>query len=721
MTLKKLHFPPSMALPMIGNYIKNKLMEQVKAVAFIIIYLVLFKLIVLQSAPENAVQVAFGIGLVILGLAMFLDGLFLGLMPLGERVGVQLPQKTNIWVILIFGLFLGFGATLAEPAISTLRQAGEGVTPWDTPLLYRFLELETNLLVWSVGAGVGVAVACGMARFYFGMGLKPFIFILTPILLIMSVWFSFDPNLKYIINLAWDTGGVTTGPVTVPLVLAMGIGISKASGKSNSSAASGFGVVTLASLFPVLGVFVMGLYLNATTPQPVPEKEFFEKANRAKALEMIADEGALKALAFQRGSFEAREAYFGSEKEHRIAVEKMLEDEEYKKSILGTMKLSEWHSRKANEQEKNWLSVKSADILEANGVLQEKDEDKFGELRRIKEEDMAKKAEIRGESVIVSAFAEESRQAVYAVVPLVLLLLLVLVFLLKDRLKTPDEVILGIVLSLAGMAVLTTGIRFGLSSLGNQIGRPLPQVYSNTTQETNRFVLKNFDVNSVVKAYNKRGQLGKYIYIADGKNNIKAVPFDNKRYNRETRVYEHIEKKAALWSSKLTIVGFAVVCLFAFGMGYGSTVAEPALNALGITVEEMTVGTIKRKNVVGVVSVGVGFGLLVGVVRLITNMPACWLLVPGYILLTVLTFYVDDEFAALAWDSGGVTTGPITVPLVLAMGLGIGGGLNVQDGFGIVSMASMFPIMTMLLFGIRIKLKQKKHLSNNSEVASDGK
>ena len=296
-----------------------------------------------------------------------------------------------------------------------------------------------------------------------------------------------------------------------------------------------------------------------------------------------------------------------------------------------------------------------------------------------------------------------------------------LVFLLKDRLKTPDEVILGIVLSLAGMAVLTTGIRFGLSSLGNQIGRPLPQVYSNTTQETNRFVLKNFDVNSVVKAYNKRGQLGKYIYIADGKNNIKAVPFDNKRYNRETRVYEHIEKKAALWSSKLTIVGFAVVCLFAFGMGYGSTVAEPALNALGITVEEMTVGTIKRKNVVGVVSVGVGFGLLVGVVRLITNMPACWLLVPGYILLTVLTFYVDDEFAALAWDSGGVTTGPITVPLVLAMGLGIGGGLNVQDGFGIVSMASMFPIMTMLLFGIRIKLKQKKHLSNNSEVASDGK
>ena len=189
-------------------------------------------------------------------------GLFLGLMPLGDRVGVQLPKKTNILVIMFFGLLLGFGATLAEPSISTLRLAGEGVTPWATPLLYRFLELETNLLVWAVGAGVGVAVACGMARFYFGIGLKPFIFILVPILLIISCYFSFDENLKYVINLAWDTGGVTTGPVTVPLVLAMGIGISKASGKKNSAAASGLGVVTLASLFPVLGVFAIAIYLN---------------------------------------------------------------------------------------------------------------------------------------------------------------------------------------------------------------------------------------------------------------------------------------------------------------------------------------------------------------------------------------------------------------------------------------------------------------------------
>ena len=179
------------AMTMIWGYIKSKLLEQVKAVAFIILYLIGFKMIALQSFPENPWQIALGVLLVIVGLALFLEGLMLGLMPLGDKVGIRLPQKTNILVIMIFGLLLGFGATLAEPAISTLRQAGENVTPWETPLLYRFLEIETDSLVNAVGAGVGVAVACGMARFYYGFGLKWFIYILTPVLLIMSGWFAY--------------------------------------------------------------------------------------------------------------------------------------------------------------------------------------------------------------------------------------------------------------------------------------------------------------------------------------------------------------------------------------------------------------------------------------------------------------------------------------------------------------------------------------------------
>ena len=710
---KKMHFPLKVALPMIWNYIKSKLKEQIKAVAFIIIYLVAFKLIVLQSPPENAIMVAFGVGMVVVGLAMFLEGLFLGLMPLGDRVGVQLPKKTNIVVIMLFGLLLGFGATLAEPSIATLRLAGEGVTPWATPLLYRFLELETNLLVWAVGAGVGVAVACGMARFYFGIGLKPFIYFLVPLLLIISCYFSTDENLKNVINLAWDTGGVTTGPVTVPLVLAMGIGISKASKKKNSSAASGLGVVTLASLFPVLGVFAAALYLNSSTPKPMSEIEFFSAAYRPKAVKMLGSEEAVRIIAFQRGSSAARISYFGNLEEYKKAILSLVDNREQAKKLLGNLSLTDWISRKASEEEKKLLSERFAEkIEEFNSKKKEAQSN-----QEIPKNTLLNKS--FGKVEFLPIIKNELRQAIFAVVPLVLLLLLVLVFLLRDKLKRADESILGIALSLIGMAILTTGIQLGLSSLGNQIGRTLPMVYKTEAQETGRFVFKNFDKEAMVSAYNHRGQLNRYFYVVDESNNIKAVPFDESRYDSNTGNYEYIKTKEVLWTARLSLLGIALVGLFAFGMGFGSTMAEPALNALGITIEEMTVGTVKRSKVVLTVSIGVGTGLLVGVCRLILDIPACWLLVPGYLALLILTYYSDEDFTGLSWDSGGVTTGPITVPLVLAMGLGIGGGLNVVDGFGIVSMASLFPILTMLIFGIRVRRRQNRHLNSNEEAKNE--
>ena len=603
-------------------------------------------------------------------------------------------------------------ATLAEPSISTLRMAGEGVTPWATPLLYRFLEVDNNLLVWAVGGGVGLAVAAGMARFYFGMALKPFLYFLVPILLVMSGAFAFDENLKYIINLAWDTGGVTTGPVTVPLVLAMGIGISKASGKNNSAAASGLGVVTLASLFPVLGVFVMGMYLNTTTPKPMSEIEFFSQAYRAKALETMKTEEAMEGLAFQRGTSAGRISYYNNQEKYHAAVLSLISKNEPIPNLLGNMSFTDWLRTKANEEEKQLISQKIAEEYNSDEEINEATAEYDREYDNNKYD-------------IKKIFKEETYNAIFAVVPLVLLLLLVLVFLLRDNLKKADEVILGIVLALFGMAILTTGIQLGLSSLGNQIGKNLPTMYKSETQEEGRVLIKNFDKNSMISAYNGQGKLTKYFYFSDKSNNLKTVAFDKTKYNEETGTYEYIQQKDVLWTTKVarfftktkvSRLGIFLICLFAFGMGYGSTVAEPALNALGITVEEMTVGTVKRKKVVGTVSIGVGIGLLVGVLKLIYDIPACWLLIPGYIALLILTHFCDEEFTGLAWDSGGVTTGPITVPLVLAMGLGIGGGLNVVDGFGIVSMASLFPIITMLAFGIRIRKRQNRHLGDNGEA-----
>ena len=95
-----------------------------------------------------------------------------------------------------------------------------------------------------------------------------------------------------------------------------------------------------------------------------------------------------------------------------------------------------------------------------------------------------------------------------------------------------------------------------------------------------------------------------------------------------------------------------------------------------------------------------------------------WLLAPPYLLLIPLTIWSEEDFAGIAWDSGGVTTGPVTVPLVLAMGLGIGGELGVVDGFGVVSMASVFPILSVSLYGFMIRARQRRSI--NQAERSDG-
>jgi hypothetical protein len=150
----------------------------------------------------------------------------------------------------------------------------------------------------------------------------------------------------------------------------------------------------------------------------------------------------------------------------------------------------------------------------------------------------------------------------------------------------------------------------------------------------------------------------------------------------------------------LYAVGLALALAFAWFLGFGATLAEPALNALGITTEKLTNGVFKKTTLIKAVSIGVGFGIALGVAKLIFDLPLAWLILPGYLLAAVLTFFSSEEFVNVAWDSAGVTTGPITVPLVLAMGLGLGEATQAVEGFGILCMASIGPIVTVLITGL---------------------
>ena len=147
----KLNLSLQQKLGIILSFAKDKVIEQIQCVWFIILYLVLFQLLVLGLPIVYSLMIAAGIGIVIIGLAFFMEGLRLGLMPLGEALGSTLPRKKIMGIpclptSLAFGFVLGAFATFAEPAIGVLRAAGSGVDPTAAPLLWTISRNDRRLV-----------------------------------------------------------------------------------------------------------------------------------------------------------------------------------------------------------------------------------------------------------------------------------------------------------------------------------------------------------------------------------------------------------------------------------------------------------------------------------------------------------------------------------------------------------------------------------------------
>jgi hypothetical protein len=250
-------------------YVSTRLKDQIKAVVPLAAYLVLFQIIILRQSITDSWQITGGMVSVIIGLMFFMEGLKVGLMPFGESLGTILPAKSKLPVVMIIAFILGIGVTFAEPAIGALKTAGSIVNVNQAPYLYALLNNYAEIMVLVVGVGVGLAAVLGTLRFLYGWSLKPLVYMTLIPTLLLTVYFNFDPELAKTIGLAWDCGAVTTGPVTVPLVLSLGIAAS--AGKGNSSL-SGFGIVMLASLFPIMAVMLLTLYVSSViTPEQIIE------------------------------------------------------------------------------------------------------------------------------------------------------------------------------------------------------------------------------------------------------------------------------------------------------------------------------------------------------------------------------------------------------------------------------------------------------------------
>jgi hypothetical protein len=528
------------AYRLIMPYTSIRMLEQLKAVVPLAVYLILFQVLILRQNVTESGIIAIGLVAVVIGLMLFMEGLKVGLMPLGEILGSSLPVKSSLPVVLTVTLLLGIGVTFAEPAIGALKAAGQIVDVRQAPYLYALLNEWAEVLVLMVGIGVGLAAVLGTTRFLYGWGLKTLIYLTLIPTLGMSIYISFDEDLSKILGLAWDCGAVTTGPVTVPLVLALGIGISSSAGK-NSSSLSGFGIVTLASLFPIIAVQALALYVAATTD---PETIILAATSVNEATELS------------------------------------------------------WTAQTP------WQEI-------------------IGGIR--------------------------------AIVPLVIFLLLVLILLLKERLQKPAIIFYGISLCVVGMIVFSLGLTYGLAKLGGQSGSLVPAAFALHEQ-------------------------------------VAASPLYG------------------------AVVGVVIALLFAWLLGFGATLAEPALNALGHTVQNLTNGAFRKSTLMYAVSFGVACGIAVGVAKIVFNIPIIYLILSGYSLAILLTHLSTEEFVNIAWDSAGVTTGPVTVPLVLAMGLGFGNSMNAIEGFGILSMASIGPIIAVMTTGIWVNWRIKnRHQPEDKE------
>ena len=686
----RVKIPFGQALRLVGPYAGGKVVEQIRSVALIVAYLVLFQLIVLGIPIANATVVALGIGVVILGLALFMEGLFLGLMPLGEICGIMLPQRTALLVILVFAFTLGVGATFAEPAIGVLKSAGISVKAWNAPLLFLLLNKHSAILVWVVGGGVGLAVLFGMLRFLYHWSLKPFIFVLYAATGSISVWAFFDPNLVHITGLAWDCGAVTTGPVTVPLVLALGIGISRVASQGEGGTAGGFGVVTLASAFPIVAVLALGLLLLPGTLRPMSDVEFSNHENRNQALQLFSDPNELKGYVLRHGSAPARTAFFGSVEALDDEVAKLAGNAAEQTATFGTPEAFErWLL--ANGSHEQLLRV-----YETEARVREK----VGALTDVLDSQVDTK----------ELFVRNTLAAVQAIVPLTLFLILVLLVILRERIRRADEMVLGLVLAVMGMSLFSIGIELGLSRLGGEIGTNLPSSFKAVEMGQEKTVIRNFDPAIVSQAITADGELQEF-FTSRSEDGYTVLPYAPENYDASTGRYSFTPLLGPLFEGFL---GVLVVVFFGFMMGYSATLAEPALNVLGATVEELTVGTFRKTLLMQAVAIGVGVGIALGVAKIIYDWPLIWMLVPPYTMLMVLTVVSSEDFVNIGWDSAGVTTGPVTVPLVLAMGLGISAQVGSVEGFGILALASVCPILAVLLVGLHVTRRRREEVESAS-------
>lgn len=226
------------------NDVKEILLEVLMSIGPIVLVIALIQLFLIRTPISLFWQFIAGSALVTTGLFLFLVGVRISLLPIGEMIGSELVSRGSLLFLLLATFIFGFVITVAEPDVRVLAHqvdiASRGT-------------IESGLLIIAVALGVGFFVSLAILRIILGI---PIAYLLaTGYILIVIISFFTPPDF---VAISFDAGGVTTGPMAVPFILALGVGATSVMG-GKSSIAEAFGLIGLASIGPVIGVMILGV------------------------------------------------------------------------------------------------------------------------------------------------------------------------------------------------------------------------------------------------------------------------------------------------------------------------------------------------------------------------------------------------------------------------------------------------------------------------------
>jgi hypothetical protein len=234
--------------------------SSLRDLAPIVVVIAVFQVFVIREPVHGILSLIFGGLLVVAGLAFFLFGLRIALFPIGEGLAHALARKGSVFWLFTFAFVLGFGTTIAEPALLAVAEeaadvaVGGGVIDDDKEAIQNYA-LGLRLVV---ALSVGVALLLGVLRILKSWSLP--VMIIGGYILVVIVTSIAPPE---IVGIAYDSGGVTTSTVTVPLVTALGVGLAS-SLKGRNPMTDGFGLIAFASLTPILFVLIYGIITQWT-------------------------------------------------------------------------------------------------------------------------------------------------------------------------------------------------------------------------------------------------------------------------------------------------------------------------------------------------------------------------------------------------------------------------------------------------------------------------